>query len=102
MGGQTTSIKTKAARNKFPRKESTPETEDCESNTCSVKVEGRKFGSGVPRSMENGLTYIAEIFSVRFFMFSWEIYQVFLCKNTINFIYLYSVMKDLAKLLFHS
>ena len=30
FGVQATSIKTKAARNKFPRKESTPETEDCE------------------------------------------------------------------------
>ena len=63
---QAPSIKTKAARNKFPRKESTPETEDCESNTYSVKVEGRKFGCCVPRFMAQGLTYIAELISARF------------------------------------
>ena len=60
---QATSMKTKAMRNKFPRKESTPETEDCECNTDSVKIDGRKFGSDMPCSMAHGLANIAEIFS---------------------------------------
>ena len=45
------SIKAKAARNKVPLKQSTPETEDCECKTYSVEVKGGKFGGGVPRSM---------------------------------------------------
>ena len=78
---QATSIKTKAARNKLPRKESTPETEDCECKTYSVKVEEGKFGCGVPRSMAHGLINIAELFGVHFFTFSWEIYPVFDAKT---------------------
>ena len=78
MGVQATSINTKIARNKFPRKESTPETEDSECKTYSVKVDGWKFGCDVPRFMAYGLRSIVELFTDRFFfMFSWEAYQVF-------------------------
>ena len=53
-----------AARNKFPKKESTPETQDCECKTYSIEVEEEKFGCGVPRSMAHGLTNIC-YFSTR-------------------------------------
>ena len=81
-----TSIKTKTARNKFPWKESTPETENCDCSTYSVEVEGGKFGCGVPRSMAHGLTNIAELCSDRFFTFSWEIYPVFDTKTPFLFV----------------
>ena len=55
--------------------------EDCECNTYSVKVEGGKFGCDVQRSIAHGLTIIAELFSDRFFTFSFETYQVFDAKT---------------------
>ena len=68
MGGNYDPVhKNESARNKFPRKESTPEAQDCECKTYSVGVEKGKFGCGVPRSMAHGLTTIAELFSDLFY-----------------------------------
>ena len=63
LGGNYAPVhKNEAARNKFPWKESTPETQDCEWKTYLVEVEEGKFGCGGPRSIAHGLTKIAELF----------------------------------------
>ena len=61
--------------------ESTPETEDCECKSYSVKVGEGKFGCCVPRSMTHELTNIAELFSDRFFTFIWDTHPVFDAKT---------------------
>ena len=81
LGAHVTFIKTKVTRIKFPRKELTHEMENCERNTQSVIEEGGNFGCGVPCSIAHGLTNNAELFSDRFFTFSFETYQVFDAKS---------------------
>ena len=84
------SIKTKAARNKFPRNELTPKTEDCECKSYSLEVKVGKIGCALPRSMAHKLTNTAELFRERFFQAS-----LGNAKTQYFYFFLYSVMEVL-------